>query len=45
MHDKKRKSSFDNISGEFDLDGHHTLVEETDLNAIDKKAKEKSGFW
>ncbi len=41
---RKKKSSFDNITKGFDLDGHDTIVYETDLKDIDKNQKKKSNW-
>jgi len=37
----KKKSSFDNIASNFSLDGHDTIIHETEIRSIDKKQKSK----
>jgi len=44
MGHRKSKSSFDSISDTFVIDGHDTVVHETDLRAIDKKSKENANI-
>jgi len=41
----KKKSNFDYIVDNFSLDGHDTIIHETDLRNIDKKAKSKSNWY
>lgn len=45
-HLKKRKSTFDEVTDDFGItDGHDTIVHETDLRAIDKKAKSNANIF
>lgn len=41
---RKKKSSFDNVADNFDLDGHDTIIQETDIRNMDKNFKKNKNL-